>query len=156
MLELGGNPRFWFLFGGIWLVVGIGFIGTSLGVNPFAEANAANSELPLWVFALVGVVAAAAGAAIVYFARNEALRDRRLADTGVELTAAVVDVRRSAVDINRQSRWHVVYRYEHPAGRSHDGESRAMSGGGVDGYKPGDKVRIKVDPGNPAESLFIG
>jgi hypothetical protein len=60
------------------------------------------------------------------------------------------------IEINRQTRWHVVYRYEYTKGRPLEGKSRALPGEEVWGFKPGDKVSIKVDPHRPEESLFLG
>ncbi len=85
-----------------------------------------------------------------------AARDNRLIQSGIQLTATVTDIRRSPIEINRQARWHVHYRYEYNAGRSLEGRSRALSGGVVEGFKPGDSVLIKVDPRQPEESVFLG
>ena len=153
---MSGNTRFWFLFGGIWLVVGVCFVAASLGVNLFADPAQLNDGTPLWLFAAVGVAASAAGGSIIYFARKTAVRDRRLMQSGVQLTATVIDIRRSMIDINRQTRWHVVYRYEYSKGRPLEGKSRALPGEAVQGFRPGDRVTIKVDPRKPEESLFIG
>jgi len=146
---------FWYLFGGIWLLVGIAFFAASLGVNLFADAGALEGGSP-WLFAAAGVVAAVAGAAIIYFTRKAAARDRRLLQVGVRLTATVIDIRRSMIDINRQTRWHVVYRYEYGKGGPLEGKSRALPAEDVLGFKPGDQVQIKVDPQKPEESLFLG
>ncbi len=152
---MGRDSRFWYLFGGIWLVVGVGFVAASLGVNLFADPDQLKGGSP-WLFAAAGVVAAIAGGAIIYFARKAAARDRHLMQSGVQLTATVIDIRRSMIDINRQTRWHVVYRYEYTKGRPLEGKSRAFPGEAVWAFKPGDKVLIKVDPGKPEESLFLG
>ena len=153
---MSGDNRFWVLFGGIWLVVGVCFVAASLGVNLFADPAMLNQDVPLWLFFLLGLVCAGAGGAIIYFARNAAARDRRLMQSGVQLTATVIDIRRSMIDINRQTRWHVVYRYEYTKGRPLEGKSRALPGEAVWAFKPGDKVLIKVDPGKAEESLFLG
>lgn len=152
---MGGNSHFWYLFGGIWLVVGVCFVAASLGVNLFADPATLNDGTSPWVFAAAGIVAASAGGAIIYFARKAAVRDRRLIQSGVQLTATVIDIRRSLIDINRQTRWHVVYRYEYTKGRPLEGKSHALPGEAVWAFKPGDKVLIKVDPGKPEESLFV-
>ena len=152
---MGGDSRFWYLFGGIWLVVGVGFLAASLGVNLFADPAALNQDAPLWVFVAVGFAASVAGGAIIYFARKAAARDRRLMQSGVQLTATVIDIRRSMIEINRQTRWHVVYRYEYTKGRPLEAKSHAMPGEAVWAFKPGDKVLIKVDPEKPEESLFL-
>jgi hypothetical protein len=146
---------FWYLFGGIWLLVGIGFLAGAFGINLFANPNQLDGGPP-WLFAAAGAIAAGAGGAIIYFARKAVVRDRRLMQTGVALTATVIDIRRSMVDINRQTRWHVVYRYEYGNGTPREGKSRALPADDVLPFKPGDKVQIKVDPQNPAESLFLG
>jgi hypothetical protein len=152
---MGGDHRFWYLFGGIWLTVGIGFVGVSAGVNLFADPAAVDSGVPWWIFFGAGLALCGAGGAIIYFARKAVIRDRRLMQSGVPVAATVIDVRRSMIEINRQTRWNVVYRYDH-GGRSFDGKSRALSGEEVWGFKPGDKVSIKIDPQCPQESLFLG
>jgi hypothetical protein len=146
---------FWYLFGGIWLFVGIAFIAAVFGVNLFANPDQLQGGSP-WLFAAAGVVATAAGGAILYFARKAVVRDRRLMQVGVPLTATVIDIRRSMIDVNRQARWHVVYRYEYEQGRPLEGKSRALAAEDVLGFRPGDAVQIKVDPQKPGESLFIG
>ena len=153
---MAGDNQFWVLFGGIWLVVGICFIAASLGVNLFADPAALNEGAPIWLFAAVGVAASGAGAGIIYFARAAAARERRLMQSGVQLTATVIDIRRSMIDINRQTRWHVVYRYEYTKGRPLEGKSRAFPGEAVKGFRPGDRVHIKIDPQKPEESMFLG
>jgi hypothetical protein len=153
---MSGDNRFWVLFGGIWLVVGVGFVAASLGVNLFVEPAMLNQDVPLWLFFLLGLVCSGAGAGIIYFARAAAARDRRLMQSGVQFTGTVIDVRRSMIDINRQTRWHVVYRYEYTKGRPLEGKSHALPGEAVWAFKPGDNVLIKVDPGKPEESLFLG
>ncbi len=153
---MGGDRFFWLFFGGIWLFVGVAFLAATAGVNLFADPNTLNQDTPLWVFGAVGVVSSVAGGTIIYFARKAAARDRRLMQSGVQLTATVIDIQRSMIEINRQTRWHVVYHYEYPKGRPLEGKSRALPGEEVWGFKPGDKVSIKVDPKRPEESLFLG
>lgn len=153
---MGGNTGFWYFFGGIWLVVGLLFLAASLGVNLFADPAMGAEDAPPWLFALAGIVMSAAGAAIIHFARTAAARDRRLMESGILINATVTDVQRSRIDINRQTRWHVAYRYEYTRGRTFEGRSRALPASEVQGYRPGDEVKIKVDPQNPAESLFLG
>jgi len=154
---MSGDTRFWFLFGGIWLIVGVGFLASSLGMNLFIDPAALNQDAPpLWVFGAAGLAAAVAGGIVISLARTAAARAKRLMQSGVQLTATVIDIRRSMIDINRQTRWHVVYRYEYSKGRPLEGKSQALPGETVWAFKPGDKVLIKVDPQKPEESLFLG
>jgi hypothetical protein len=74
---------------------------------------------------------------------------------GVPASATVTDVRRSRVEINRRSRWHVAYRYEY-LGRQFTGKSHPMGAEWVDGFKPGDAVQVRIDPRKPEDSLFMG
>jgi hypothetical protein len=152
---MGGDTRFWQFFGGIWLVVGLGFLAASLGANLFADPATQNQDVPRWVFALAGLVLSGAGGFIIWRALSLAARDQRLMQTGIEVPATVTDLRRSKIDINRQARWHVCYRYQYN-GRSLQGESRALTGDRVMDFKPGDAVQIKIDPLKPEESLFLG
>ena len=151
-----GDLRFWTLFGGIWLLVGAGFVITSLGAMWFATAPATSDAPPLWAFAAIGVAAAAAGGAIIYLARRAEARDRRLMEGGIRLTATITGIRQSAIRINRQPRYHVAYRYEYTKGRPFTGESRGMSAEAVERFKPGEQAAIKVDPQRPQTSLFLG
>jgi hypothetical protein len=43
---------------------------------------------------------------IIYYVRKVATRDRRLMQFGVRFTATVIDIRRSIIEVNRQTRWH--------------------------------------------------
>ena len=155
IMAMGGDFRFWFLFGGLWLLVGATFLVTSLGVMLFAPPSTNTESPPLWLFAAVGAAATAAGCAIIYLARTASARDRRLRETGIERTATVSTIRQSLIKINRQPRYHVVYHYEYISGQPLTGESRAMSVESVERYRPGDRVAIKVDAQRPEESLFL-
>lgn len=154
MQAMGGDFRFWFMFGGLWILVGVAFLAVSLGVMLFAPPSTNTGSPPLWLFAAVGAAAAAAGSAIIYLARTASARDRRLRETGIERTATVTSIRQSLIKINRQPRYHVAYRYESGKGQEFTGESRAMSAGLAESYRPGDQVAIKVDPQRPEESQF--
>jgi uncharacterized protein DUF3592 len=151
-----GNEKFWYFFGGIWLLVGLAFLALSLGVNVFADPDMLNKGTPVWLFVLAGLVMTAAGGAIIYFAYATGRRDLYLMQSGVTLKATVTEIRRSKIMINRQERWHVRYSYEYPAGQKRQGESRAMPGEAVMGYRPGDQVDIKADPQKPEASVFLG
>jgi hypothetical protein len=152
---MGGDRRFWLLFGGIWLLVGVAFLAVTAGINLFADPAALNQDAPLWVFVLVGLACSAFGGFILRRALIGSAREKRLLQAGIELSATVTDVRRSLVEINRQTRWYLCYRYEH-AGRTLAGESDNMTGDIISDFKPGDRVRIKIDPGKPEDSLFLG
>ena len=153
---MGGDSRFWIFFGGIWLLVGLGFAVISLGALLFADPAGMDEPGLLWVFLPVGLILAGVGGYIVRRALAIAARDKRLMESGIQLTATVTDIRRSPIDINRQARWHVHYRYEYTAGRPLEGRSRALSSAAVEGFRPGDQVFVKVDPRRPEDSLFLG
>jgi hypothetical protein len=153
---MGRDNGFWIMFGGIWVLVGVAFFAGSAGYNWFADPDLlAKRDVPLWVFTLAGFVLTGAGGFILYRTMATAARDKRLMQSGVPVAATVGDVERSWIEINRQSRWHLRYRYDH-GGRAFEGRSHTMRGEEVWSFKPGDKVAIKVDPQNPAESLFLG
>lgn len=149
-----GDRFFWLLFGGIWLVTGVAFLAASAGINLFADPNQLDGA-PRWVFALAGLVASAFGGFILRRTLVASARERRLMQTGMPVSATVTDVRRSIVEVNRQTRWYVCYRYD-CGGRTLTGESDNMPGDMAMDFKPGDRVSIKVDPQKPEESLFIG
>ena len=155
MAGMGKDRFFWLLFGGIWLFVGAAFLAATAGINLFADPAALNADTPLWVFVLAGLAASSFGGFILRRTLIAAARERKLMQSGIQLSAIVTDVRRSLVEINRQTRWYVCYRYDH-AGRALTGESDSMHGEAVADFKPGDRVTIKVDPRRPEESLFLG
>jgi hypothetical protein len=155
LLAMGGDRFFWLLFGGIWLFVGVAFLAATAGVNLFADPAAINQDTPLWVFFAAGLAASAFGGFILRRTLVASARERRLMQTGVQVPATVTDVKRSLVEINRQTRWYVCYRYDY-GGRMLTGESGNMPGEMVADFKPGDRVSIKVDPQKAEESLFIG
>ena len=152
---MSGDRLFWLLFGGIWLFVGAAFLAATAGINLFADPATLNQDTPLWVFALAGLAACAFGGFILRRTLIAAARERRLMQSGISLTAVVTDIQRSLIDINRQTRWYLCYRYDH-AGRTLTGESDNMPGDMVSDFKPGDRVRIKIDPSKPEDSLFLG
>lgn len=151
---MGGDRSFWFLFGGIFLAVGVAFLFGAAGVNLFADAKQLEGA-PSWVFALAGLACAGFGGFIIRRAVIDRARERRLMAAGVPVSATVTDVRRSLVEINRRSRWYVCYRYDY-GGRTHNGESHSLTGEWVYDFRPGDKVAIKIDPAKPEDSLFMG
>lgn len=148
--------RFWMLFGGICLICGVSFLAVSAGVLLLGQPLDGEQTIVLSAFLAAGVAIAAVGGVIVQRARAAAARDRRLMRSGIELPATVTEIRRSAIDINREPRWHVRYRYEYSDAEAFEAESRALPWDAVEGLHPGDKVRIKVDLRQPAESLFVG
>lgn len=152
---MGGDNRFWFLFGGLWLLIGVLFVVASLGVMLFADSAKINPDTPLWTFTLVGLAACAGGGFVLARARKAAWHDKRLMETGRPLSATVVEIRRSLISVNRQSRWHVIYRYEH-AGHALQGQSRMLSAEAAEAFTPGGRVNIKIDPQKPEDSLFLG
>jgi hypothetical protein len=155
LTDMGSDRLFWLMFGGIWLFVGAAFLFATAGINLFADPAALNADTPLWVFALAGLAASGFGGFILRRTLIAAARERRLMQSGIQLTATVTDIRRGLVEINRQTRWYVCYRYDH-AGRTLTGESDSMHGEAVADFKPGDRVSIKVDPQRPEQSLFLG
>jgi hypothetical protein len=143
------------LFGGVWLLVAIAFIAGAFGVNMFSNPNQLEGGSPL-LFGAMGVGMLAVGGGVIYLSRRAAAREARLMQIGVPVTAHVLDVRRSRIEINRQTRWIVEYRYEYPKGRVIEGKSGGLIADEVWGFKPGDEVQIKVDPERPQESVFLG
>jgi hypothetical protein len=153
--SMARDKWFWTLFGGILFIVGVFFFAAVFGVNLFANPNQLEGGSPL-LFAAAGVVATAVGGSIVYFAWRAAARDERLMKIGVPVTATVLDVQRSRIEINRQSRWVVLYRYEYPKGQVREGKSGGLLAEEMLEFRPGDPVQIKVDPQRPEENLFVG
>ncbi len=153
---MGGDTRFFYFFGGIWLAVGASMAVAGLGLPHLLDsATTDTDELPPWVLMLVGLAIGAAGAGIIGWARRRAAHDRRLMEAGLGVDATVTDIVESPLRINRQTRWNVCYRYEFN-GRKLEGKSRALPGPEVADFKPGLRVRIKVDPRQPGDSLFLG
>ncbi len=152
---MGGDKVFWLLFGGLWLFVGVAFLAATAGVNLFADHAALNPDMPLWLFALAGLAAGTFGAFILRRTLVTSARARRLLEAGITVPAIVTDVKRSLVEINRQTRWYVCYRYEYE-GLTLTGESDSMPGKMTMDFKPGDRVTIKIDPGKPSDSQFLG
>jgi hypothetical protein len=87
--------------------------------------------------------------------RLASARDARLMEGGIEINATVTKVRRGG-GISRRARWRVLYRYEYTVGWPLAGISRPLSENTVSELRPGDQVLIKVDPGRPERSLFVG
>jgi hypothetical protein len=152
---MGSDRRFWLLFGGIWLAVGLGFVAISIGLRWTSNLIDALPWL-LWVFLVVGLACAGAGAGVIYWANVRAARAKRLLDSGIPLFATVIGIRRSAMEINEEPRFHVTYRYEYSSGRSFEGESGMMRAEEAEAFRTGDRVAIKADPQNPADSILIG
>ena len=82
--------------------------------------------------------------------------ERRLLQVGVMTEATVASVTTGDLTINRQPLWVVHYRYPDPAGRTHEGRSGYMSLDEAQAWKPGDTGRVRFDPQNPADSIWIG
>ena len=152
---MGGDNRIWFLFGGLWLLIGVLFVVGSLGVMLFVDPAKINPDMPIWAFTLVGLVTCAGGGFILVRARAAAQHDKRLMETGKPFSATVVEISRSLISVNRQPRWHVVYRYQ-DGGSTLQGKSRMLTADAVEDFKPGDRVNIKIDPQKPEDSLFLG
>jgi Protein of unknown function (DUF3592) len=153
---MGGDKWFWYLFGGIFFLIGASFVLGSIGLPSLLDPSTFNADgPPLWIFTLAGLPFAGIGGAIIYFARKRAAHDRHILEAGFAQTAVVTDIRRSFLEINRQPRYYVHYRYDY-GGRSLDGRSRMLTGSQAAAFKPGETVRIKLDLANPSDSLFLG
>lgn len=153
---VSGDTRFFYFFGGIWLAVGAGMLAAGVGLPQLLDSTTTDTaELPPWAFALIGLALATAGGGIIGWARRGAAHDRRLMQAGLGVDATVTDIVESPLKINRQTRWNVCYRYAFN-GRELEGKSRALPGPQVADFKPGQRVRIKIDPKQPADSLFLG
>ena len=153
---MGVDTRFWILFGSMWLIVGLAFIGAGVALHVSADPDMWIGSPPTWIFGAIGLPFAVTGGMMILYARNALSRDLRVMQLGHDLTATVIDIRKSAIEINRQTRWLVVYRYQDPTGRQFEGKSRAVLGDAVAELKPGDKVSIRIDAANPAQSIFLG
>ena len=151
---MGADRTFWYFFGGIFLLVGILFLFGAFGINLFADPKQLDGA-PAWVFGLAGLVAAGGGGYVIRRALRDRAREQRLLKDGQEIQASVIDIHRSRVEINRRSRWYVSYRYSF-GGRDYTGESHVVSAEWVGDFKPGDRVRILVDPARPEDTLFMG
>jgi hypothetical protein len=88
--------------------------------------------------------------------RLASARDARLMEGGIEISATVTKVRCSVSGVSHQTRCRVLYRYEYTVGWPLAGISRPLSEDTVRELRPGDQVLIKVDPGRPERSLFVG
>lgn len=150
-----GDHRFWLLFGGIWLLLGGGFTAGSLALL-LLEPAAIEDPALTGIFLAAGLAFSAAGGFVIWRARAVAARDLQLLESGISIPATVTDVRRSAVTINREPRWHVRYRYQYGVGQTFEGESRALRGPVAQPYAPGDRVLIRVGPQRPQDSVFVG
>jgi hypothetical protein len=153
---MGASDRgFWTFFGAIFLIVGLGWLLGSLAAI-FLFGGAGKDPALLWAFAGVGTILSAVGGAIVARARWQGRRERRLLASGLRLDATVVEIRQSAIVVNRQPRWIVRYRYRYSAGQDYEGESDALPAEVARQWQPGDVATILADPRRPGDSLWIG
>jgi len=146
---------FWTFFGSVWLIVGLGAAALSgFGLATGFLAPPGGPDLR-WVFLAGGIATTGAGLWIVVGARRAAARVRRLMADGIEIAATVTELRPSAIAVNRRRLWRVHYRYDHGAGGPFAGASDAMRQEMLAGLAPGSAVRIKIDPAQPARSVFL-
>ncbi|HXF82138.1 MAG TPA: DUF3592 domain-containing protein [bacterium] len=138
---------FWALFGAIWLLCGAGFlvIGTGLAV-------ADGVVIPL----VAGVGITAAGGAIVRRAHERIRLEQYLRREGVSVRGEVIAVDQTGVRYNRRVQWRLTYRYADRTGRQHRGQSGYLEPDEAAEWKVGDAVLIRIDPGRPARSVWMG
>ena len=146
---------FWLFFGGIFLLVGLGFLlGASAALLGIFDTG--NEAGVLLAFVGAGAILSGVGGVIVYRTLRRASEARRLRATGIQIKAIVIDVRKSGLFVNDEPRWIVRYRYRYSGGEEHIGESPSLSPERALKWRPGDDAVIVVDPREPSTSLWLG
>jgi uncharacterized protein DUF3592 len=153
---MGSDRRFWILFGSIWIGFGLMLVASSRLLRSAAERLDFLVAAPEWLMPAIATAFALAGGAIIVWANVEAARVRRLIDTGIPLTATVLAIHRSRMEINASPRFRVRYRYEDVSGQTLEGESGLLRKNEAAAFRPGDRVAIKVDARNPLVSVLVG
>lgn len=89
------------------------------------------------------------GLALLIFAIHRAIRQSRLWNKGVEITARVAKFVCDNPDATENKTYHIIYEYEGSDGESITGESQSHSRGWFLRTTEGDAIDIVADPKNP-------
>ncbi len=138
---------FWALFGAIWLLAGVLFlgIGAVLAVRD-----------GMYVFPAVGLVLTAVGAAISRRALQRLRVEQYLRREGLTGEGEVVAVQETSMRYNKRVQWQIHYRYTDRMGAEHPGRSGYLEPEEAAAWKVGDKAVVRFDPRNPARSIWVG
>jgi len=138
---------FWALFGAIWLLGGVMFlgIGTVVAVRD-----------GVYVLPAAGLAITAVGAAISRRALQRLRFEQYLRREGLTGEGEVIAVQETSMRYNKRFQWQIHYRYTDRMGAEHPGRSGYMEPEEAAAWKVGDKAVVRFDPRNPARSIWVG
>jgi hypothetical protein len=138
---------FWALFGGIWLLAGVGFlvIGTVLAIRD-----------GMYIFPVIGLLLTVVGAAISRNALQRLRLQQYLRREGLTGEGEVVAVQETSMSYNKRIQWQIHYRYTDRMGQEHRGRSGYLEPEEAMDWNVGDKGVVRFDPRDPARSIWIG
>ena len=129
-------------------------------VLPGAQSESRVSQDSNWpfvaVFATLGLILIAVGAALLVLAVREIGRQRRLWRTGTTVPAIVTSVAPSSTTINGVRQWEIRYAYTDASGRSHKGQSNTMPEPEAKKWRNGDRASARFDPNATDSSIWLG
>ncbi len=142
--------NFWVLFGAIWLLVGTGFLVSSLG-------GLAQKVAPeLWLRAAGGAGFGGTGAVLFFRGLRRVRTIQRLYREGIRAEGTVTAVEPTRVTINKVRQWVVRFTFHDYTGRLQEAKSEYMPPDEARRWKPGDAGTVRYDQRDPAINLWIG
>jgi hypothetical protein len=96
------------------------------------------------------------GIPLIAFSAREILRQRHVWRTGTTVAAVVSTVIPSATVINGIRQWEIRYVYTDASGTKREGRSDCMPEEEAKMWHGGDRCSARVDPRNPASSVWVG
>jgi hypothetical protein len=107
-------------------------------------------------FLALGLIMAALGIPLLFYALREISRQRRLWRTGTTVPALVTAIATSSTVVNGVRQWEIRYSYTDPAGRKHEGRSNCMPEHEARQWRRGDRGLARFDPEATASSIWVG
>jgi len=138
---------FWGLFGAIWTLAGVGFLVIGAGL---ALGDRFYPPLAL------GLIITVVGAVMLRRTLQRIRMEQYLRRAGLALDAEVIAIDPTGMRYNRRLQWKIVYQYVDGAGVRHRGSSGYLDPDEAAAWRVGDTGQVRVDPGHPARSTWVG
>ena len=140
--------QFWALFGGVWLLVGLVFLGVS--------ASESSEPLRAVIFGAFGIIFAGGGGFAFIKGLNRARNIVNLFRTGTRGQGTVAAVVPTNVRINGVAQWVVQYRYYDGQGQRREAKSDYLAFSLAEKWQEGDIGIIYYDQNKPELSYWVG
>lgn len=143
--------QFFFIFGGIWALVGTPFLGVAI-VTASSRRSGDWKEMAI-VFGILGAVFGGIGWTLVIRSVLKTAGELGLMKNGYRVSGKVTGVHTdSSMTINGRHPKYLAYAYTGPNGQTYEAKSGYLPKRLESRWKAGDEIDVSCDPGEPSRS----